>query len=142
LKHSLIPYYQQNLPTGGLAALALLRLRLNPTPRKPLSFYIETFDFGGLFLIMAGVVLLLIGFNSGETNWNSAKTIALIVIGGLLLIAGAMNEIHTTRSPIIPPRLFKTRTTAMLLVSVFIHAAAFFSASYCEHTYYHSISTR
>ncbi|KAG8773549.1 hypothetical protein FRC12_002470 [Ceratobasidium sp. 428] len=119
-----------NLPTGGLAALALLRLRLNPTPRKPLSFYLETFDFAGLFLIMAGVVLLLIGFNSGETNWNSAKTIALIVVGGVLLIAGAINEMYTSRGPIIPPRLFKTRTTAMLLVSVFIHAMAFFAASY------------
>ncbi|KAG8698490.1 hypothetical protein FRC08_005882 [Ceratobasidium sp. 394] len=119
-----------NLPTGGLAALALLRLRLNPVPRKPVSFYIETFDFAGLFLIMAGVVLLLIGFNSGETNWGSAKTIALIVVGGVLLIAGAVNEMFTGRSPIVPPRLFKTRTTAMLLVSVFIHAMAFFAASY------------
>jgi hypothetical protein len=84
---------------------------------------------------MAGVVLLLIGFNSGETAWNTAKTIALIVVGGVLLVIGAINEIYTTKSPIIPPRLFKTRTTAMLLVSVFIHAAAFFAGSYCEHIY-------
>lgn len=83
---------------------------------------------------MAGVVLLLVGFNSGETNWNTAKTISLIVVGGVLLIVGAVNEVYTTRSPIIPPRLFQTRTTAMLLVSVFIHAMAFFSASYCEHS--------
>ncbi|KAG9127819.1 hypothetical protein FRC07_008829 [Ceratobasidium sp. 392] len=119
-----------NLPTGGLAALALLQLRLNPTPRKPVSFYLKTFDFAGLFLIMAGVVLLLVGFNSGETNWRTAKTIALIVVGGALLIVGAVNEVYTSRSPIVPPRLFKTRTTAMLLVSVFVHAMAFFAASY------------
>ncbi|CAE6455549.1 unnamed protein product [Rhizoctonia solani] len=119
-----------NLPTGGLAALALIRLRLNPTPKKPLSQYVAEFDFLGLFLIMSGVVLLLVGFNSGESNWRSAKTIALIVVGGALLIAGSINEIMTSRSPIIPPRLFKTRTTAMLLISVFIHAMAFFSASY------------
>ncbi|KAF8739651.1 MFS general substrate transporter, partial [Rhizoctonia solani] len=120
----------QNLPTGGLAALALIRLRLNPTPKKPLSQYVAEFDFLGLFLIMSGVVLLLVGFNSGESNWRSAKTIALIVVGGALLIAGSINETVTSRSPIIPPRLFKTRTTAMLLISVFIHAMAFFSASY------------
>ncbi|ELU38441.1 MFS amino acid permease [Rhizoctonia solani AG-1 IA] len=114
----------------GLAALALIRLRLNPTPKKPLSQYVAEFDFLGLFLIMSGVVLLLVGFNSGESNWRSAKTIALIVVGGALLIAGSINEIMTSRSPIIPPRLFKTRTTAMLLISVFIHAMAFFSASY------------
>ncbi|KAB5590111.1 MFS transporter [Ceratobasidium theobromae] len=123
-------YRQQNLPTGGLAALALLRLRLNPTPKKPFSRYVAEFDFLGLFLLMAGVVLLLIGFNSGETQWNSAKTIALIVVGGVLLIVGSINEIYTSRDPIIPPRLFKTRTTGMLLVSVFIHAVAFFAGSY------------
>ncbi|KDN44417.1 hypothetical protein RSAG8_05464, partial [Rhizoctonia solani AG-8 WAC10335] len=119
-----------NLPTGGLAVLALLRLRLNPTPKKPFSHYVAEFDFLGLFLIMSGVILLLVGFNSGESKWNSAKTISLIVIGALLLIAGSVNEIYTSRSPIIPPRLFKTRTTAILLVSVFIHALAFFSATY------------
>ncbi|KAG8732166.1 hypothetical protein FRC11_000294 [Ceratobasidium sp. 423] len=119
-----------NLPTGGLAVLALLRLRLNPTPKKPFSHYVAEFDFLGLFLLMAGVVLLLVGFNSGESEWNSAKTIALIVVGGALLIAGSINEIYTSRSPIIPPRLFKTRTTAILLISVFIHALAFFSATY------------
>ncbi|KAG8750552.1 hypothetical protein FRC11_010314, partial [Ceratobasidium sp. 423] len=120
----------QNLPTGGLAALALLRLRLNPTPKKPFSHYVAEFDFLGLFLMVAGIVLLLVGFNSGESKWNSAKTIALIVVGGALLIAGSVNEVYTTRSPIIPPRLFKTRTTAILLISVFIHALAFFSAMY------------
>ncbi|CAE6446452.1 unnamed protein product [Rhizoctonia solani] len=119
-----------NLPTGGLAVLALLRLRLNPTPKKPFSHYIAEFDFLGLFLIMSGVVLLLVGFNSGESEWKSAKTIALIVVGGLLLVAGSINEIYTSRSPIIPPRLFRTRTTSMLLVSVFIHGMAFFAATY------------
>lgn len=81
---------------------------------------------------MSGVVLLLVGFNSGATEWKSAKTIALIVVGGVLLILGAVNEVYTTRSPIIPPRLFKTRTTAMLLVSAFIHTMGFFTAAYCE----------
>lgn len=48
----------------------------------------------------------------------------------VLLILGAINEIYTTRSPIIPPRLFKTRTTAIILISVFLHALAFFAASF------------
>jgi hypothetical protein len=56
------------------------------------------------------------------------------------LIAGSINEILTPRSPIIPPRLFKTRTTAMLLVSVFIHAMAFFSATYCKSESYYWFS--
>jgi hypothetical protein len=81
------------------------------------------FDFLGLGLLMSGVVCVLIGLNSGETNcafrlyyslhWlihlkgSSAETIALLCVGCTLLIFASINEILTTRSPIVPPRLFK-----------------------------------
>ena len=38
---------------------------------------------------------------------SDAKTIALLVIGCVLLVLGAINEVYTTRSAIMPPRLFK-----------------------------------
>lgn len=38
---------------------------------------------------------------------SSAKTIALLCVGLALLILAAINEVLTSRSPIIPPRLFK-----------------------------------
>lgn len=41
-----------------------------------------------------------------------------------------MNEIYTTRSPILPPRLFRVRTTAFILISTFFHALAFFAGAY------------
>ncbi|KAI6118806.1 MFS general substrate transporter [Pisolithus croceorrhizus] len=120
-----------NLPTGGLAGLILFFfLNLNPHRRKPLREYVHEFDFLGLALVVSGVVCLLIGFNSSETKWKSAETITLLVVGVVLLISGAINEIYTTRSAIIPPRLFKTRTTGAILISVFLHAFMFFGGSY------------
>ncbi|KAG2158308.1 MFS general substrate transporter, partial [Suillus bovinus] len=120
-----------NLPTGGLAgALLFFNLNLNPHQGRPFRDHIREFDFVGLFVIIAGVICLLIGFNSSETTWKSAETIALLVVGGTLLILGGINEIYTKRSPIIPPRLFKTRTTGLILVSVFLHAVVFFSGTY------------
>ncbi|KAJ3930399.1 MAG: MFS general substrate transporter [Lentinula lateritia] len=109
-----------NLPTGGIAAGLLYFLKLNPTPPKSVRVYISQFDFLGLGLFMAGVICLLVGFQLGETSW-SRTTIALVVVACVLLVAGCINEIYTKRIPIIPPRLFKTRTTAGLLISVFIH---------------------
>ena len=38
---------------------------------------------------------------------SSAETISLLAVGCVLLLAGAINECFTSRSPIIPPRLFK-----------------------------------
>ncbi|KAG2756045.1 MFS general substrate transporter [Suillus brevipes Sb2] len=126
-----------NLPTGGLAgALLFFFLNLNPHQGRPFRDHIREFDFVGLFVIVSGVVCLLIGFNSSETTWQSAETIALLTVGGTLLILGCVNEVYTKRSPIIPPRLFKTRTTGMILVSVFLHAVVFFAGSYYLPMYY------
>ncbi|VDC06640.1 unnamed protein product [Peniophora sp. CBMAI 1063] len=120
-----------NLPTGGVAfALLFFFLHLNPHQGRTLRQHVADFDFLGLFLLVAGVICLLIGFNSGETDWSTAETIALLTVGAVLLVVAFINEIYTTRSPIIPPRLFKTRTTAIILISVILHAITFFGASY------------
>ncbi|KAJ3834796.1 MFS general substrate transporter [Lentinula raphanica] len=120
-----------NLPTGGLAAFLLFFfLNLNPKPHKSFKVHVREFDFIGLGLIIAGVVCLLIGFNSSETKWDDAETIALITIGGVLLIVASVHEIYTTKSAILPPRLFKTRTTSIILVSSFLHAICFFQGAY------------
>ncbi|KAG1827106.1 MFS general substrate transporter [Suillus subaureus] len=123
-----------NLPTGGLAgALLFFFLNLNPHQGRPFRDHIREFDFVGLFVIIVGVVCLLIGFNSSETTWQSAETIALLAVGGTLLILAGVNEIYTKRSPIIPPRLFKTRTTGLIMVSVFLHAVVFFTGTSCSY---------
>ncbi|KAF8911966.1 MFS amino acid permease [Gymnopilus junonius] len=120
-----------NLPTGGVAAAILFFfLNLNPHQGRTLKQHVQEFDFVGLSLLIAGIVLLLLGFNESETSWSSKETIALLVVGGVCLISSAVNEGFTNRSPIVPPRLFKTRTTAIILITTFFHAIAFFSGAY------------
>jgi len=113
-------------PTGGLAGILLFFfLNLNPHQGKSLRDHIREFDFVGLFAIIIGVVCLLIGLNSSDTTCNfilllyrteahyyflsgkNPETIALLAVGGALLIIGGINEIFTKKSPLIPPRLFK-----------------------------------
>ncbi|KAJ6551403.1 major facilitator superfamily domain-containing protein [Mycena capillaripes] len=120
-----------NLPTGGVAGLLLLFfLNLNPHQGKSLTEHIRQFDFVGLALIVSGVLCLLLGFNRSDGGWHAPATIALLVIGFVTLILGGINEVYTKRSPIVPPRLFQTRTTGLLLVTVFFHYLAFFSAAF------------
>ncbi|PPQ98149.1 hypothetical protein CVT26_003193 [Gymnopilus dilepis] len=126
-----------NLPTGGVAAAILFFfLNLNPHQGRTLKQHAQDFDFVGLFLLVAGIILLLLGFNESETSWSSKETIAFLAVGGACLVAAAVNEGFTTRSPIVPPRLFKTRTTGILLVTTFFHAIAFFSGAYYLPLYY------
>ncbi|KAL5484993.1 hypothetical protein ACEPAI_7635 [Sanghuangporus weigelae] len=123
-----------NLPTGGVAALILFMfLHLKPHKKRTVREVASTLDFLGLFLLIGGVVLVLIGFQSAQTaakRWQAPETISTLVVGGVLLIAGSVNEVYTSKEPIIPPRLFQTRTTTAALISVFLHSMAFFAASY------------
>lgn len=126
-----------NLPTGGVAgAILLFFLHLNPHQGKTFRDHAREFDFVGLILIITGIVCLLLGFNFGESSWRAVSVISLLVVGGVLLVAAALNECFTARSPIVPPRLFKTRTTVVILVSSFIHAFSLFAATFYLPLYY------
>ncbi|OCB92183.1 MFS general substrate transporter [Sanghuangporus baumii] len=82
---------------------------LDPHKRRSVLEVASTFDFLGLFLLMGGVVLIFIGFQSAQTaakRWQAPETISILVVGGVLLIAGSINEVYTSRDLIVPPRLF------------------------------------
>ncbi|KAJ7165836.1 MFS general substrate transporter [Mycena filopes] len=120
-----------NLPTGGVAGLLLFFfLNLNPHHGKSFRQHVSEFDFVGLFLFVGGIVCLLLGFNQSQNGWDHPATIALLVVGVATLVVGAVFEGYTSRSPIIPPRLFKTRTTGLIFLTVFLHAFSFFTAAY------------
>ena len=78
---------------------------------------------------------MLLGFNESDKNCgpaffvpfpaiinifagSSTKTIALLVVGFVMLLAAGVNEAFTNRSPIVPPRLFQVR------IHMFIHLEA------------------
>ncbi|KZV68762.1 MFS general substrate transporter [Peniophora sp. CONT] len=120
-----------NLPTGGIALVLLFCfLHLNPRQGKPLREHIAEFDFLGLFLIIAGIITILLGFLESETSWSSPATIALLVVGVVTLITFVWWETYTKRAPIVPPRLFRTRTTALLLTGAFFHSFCYYTAAF------------
>ncbi|KAK7686305.1 hypothetical protein QCA50_010529 [Cerrena zonata] len=127
-----------NLPTGGAAAaLLFFFLHLNPvTHEKTFRQHVDDFDFFGLFLIMGGVICILLGFTQSQSGWKSAETLAPLIIGIMVLFAAAAWEGYTERSPIVPPRLFQTRTTGILLFTTFIHGMCFFMCAFYLPVYF------
>ena len=137
-----IPIVQVNLPCGAIAlALLVFFLKLNPPNPPKLSFLLSNFDFAGLGLLVSGLVVLLVGFTSGEASWSSAQTIACLVVGIVLLGLAICVELKTKRSPIIPPRLFRIRTSAGLLLGCFLHSFSFISLSYYEPLYFQALGS-
>lgn len=67
-------------------------------------------DYVGVFLFLTGGVLFLLGVNFGGRTypWNSAGTIAPIVIGLCCFIAvGFWSAYADLKYPLFPPKLFK-----------------------------------
>ncbi|THH27404.1 hypothetical protein EUX98_g6782 [Antrodiella citrinella] len=127
-----------NLPTGGIAIVLLFFfLHLNPTKHdKTFRQHVAEFDFPGLLLIISGIICVLIGFSESQNGWDNPAVIALLVVGLVVLVCAGVWETYTTKSPIIPPRLFKTRTTALILISIFLQGFVFFTCAFYLPVYF------
>ncbi|KAF7331534.1 Membrane transporter [Mycena kentingensis (nom. inval.)] len=108
-----------NLPTGGVAGLLLFwHLNLNPHHGRTLREHVQEFDFAGERVLFC------------RRRGDRPATIALLVVGIVLIVVGVWWESYTERSPLIPPRLFQTRTTGIIFLTVFLHSFCFFCAAY------------
>ncbi len=116
------------LPVAALA-FGVLQAKLHlPVVKRDVSI-----DYAGATLIIAGVSMLLVWVSLAgqQFDWVST-TSALLVVGGLVVIAAAVwVEARVAAEPIIPLRLFRDRTTSLAtLASVLIGVAMFGSTVY------------
>ncbi|GAA6008632.1 hypothetical protein JCM11491_003376 [Sporobolomyces phaffii] len=129
-----------NLPVGAFALAVLAYfLKLNPHTPPSAQQLLAEFDFLGLFLLIVGLVVLLFGFSFGESNWSSVNTIVCLTVGCAVLGAAVVVEMTTKRSPIIPPRLFKIRTSAAVLIGTFMQSFAFMALSYYQPLFFQAL---
>jgi MFS family permease len=106
------------------------------TFKDSVKYYTIEFDIGGLFFIMAGLVIFLLPFNlySQEGHWKSPLVISMLVIGGLLLIAFALYEKYVAPKTFIPYDLLLDRT----VVGACMLAAVVIVSWYIWHSYFGS----
>ncbi|KAG6818797.1 hypothetical protein H0H93_001569 [Arthromyces matolae] len=134
----IVPLEERGKYGGLIAAMWAIASIVGPLIGGGMSFkqHMEQFDFIGLFLFVGGIVCLLLGFDFSESSWGATRTISLLVVGFAMLVVGGINECFTNRSPIVPPRLLQTRTTAIILINVALHGMAFFALVYYLPVYY------
>jgi len=101
-------------------------------PRTPFIAGMRAIDWIGTALVVGGTVMFLMGMNFGGTTypWNSATVICLIIFGILTLIAFAIYEWKWAQYPLMPPRLFKSRSNVASLIIPFLHGFVFVSDTF------------
>lgn len=78
-------------------------------------------DFVGCVLFAGGILLILVGLTLGGAvyAWDSAPTVATIVVGFGMLIALAVHQIFIKRDGIFRRELFQNRNLALCLFGIF-----------------------
>lgn len=135
-----------NVPLGAAALVILFfSLKLNPVEKRSVKQVAKEFDWIGWVLLLAAIVIFLFGFSQAETvGFDAAQTIALIVVGALLFpVAVAWSfycqKLFPSVRPILPARVFRTRTTMFILMTVLLHGFAFFAVTYELPIYFQAV---
>lgn len=117
-----------NLPILCVAVILtvfFLRLRpLEPTSASKLG----RLDWIGMVLFASGTTLfaLPVSWAGALFSWSSWPTILLLILGVVLLVAFAVYE-RFPETPLMPHRLFYSRTAVVTLIGSFFHGMSLFS---------------
>ena len=90
-------------------------------PKLNLRETVARIDFLGLFTGTAAVVLLLIPISEGGhagTPWNSPMVIAMLIAGGVCLIAFLLIEWKWAELPMMPLSMFKKASVSAMSESL------------------------
>src|SRR5450432_3281868 len=126
--------------TGAAFTFLFFFLHLD-NPRTPVWDGLMAIDWLGSLLIVGGTLLLLLGLEFGGVTfpWNSATVICMIVFG--IVVAGlfVLNEWKLARYPVMPLRLFKSRSNIAALLVCFCHGYVFIAGSYYLPLYFQAV---
>jgi len=122
-----------NIPLG-VAALAVSPFLLRESRAAPT---LRSYDPGGALTITGALVLLVYALvEAPETGWVSLQTILLVAGSAVLLAAFALIE-SRHRAPLVPLRIFRSRTlvganAVMLLIGALAFAVPYVLTLYAQ----------
>ncbi|KAJ7630607.1 major facilitator superfamily domain-containing protein [Roridomyces roridus] len=134
-----------NLPVGFVAFVVLFAslrdVQLGKASNASWRSFIQTFDFGGLFLFMTGSGFIVVGFSLASQNgWTAASTLLLICFGTAILLGGGVYETRTKRECLFPAATFRDRRTMVILAITFFHNVAFNAGTFYLALFYQTVN--
>ena len=130
-----------NLPFCGLGFLTIpYCLRLEHPP-GPLSSKILRFDWVGAILLTASTTSFLMPVSWGGVMfaWSSFRTLVPLILGICGLFVFVVYEIYVAKTPLIPLRIFSSRTAAVNYIGTFVHGMILWCLLYYAPLYYEAV---
>jgi MFS family permease len=121
-----------NLPISGLASLLILLFLDSKHEHTSFVDGMKAVDWVGIFTFLGCTLMILLGLDFGGVlfPWDSAKVIALLVVGGVMIFAFIYSEAKVAKYPLIPMSLFQRKTNVATFLVVFFHGFVFIAAEY------------
>ncbi|KAH5080663.1 hypothetical protein HBI73_164860 [Parastagonospora nodorum] len=129
-----------NLPISAFAGLLIVLFLDIRHEHTSFSDGIKAIDWFGIFTFLGFTLMLLLGLDFGGVlfPWDSAKVIALLVVGSVMIFAFIYTETKASY-PLIPMALFRRRTNVAAFSLVFFHGFVFIAAEYYMPLYLQSV---
>ena len=128
-----------NIPIGvaaTVAALAYLTEARRPAGAGPTP----KLDVAGAITVTAGLGTLIYAIVGTDTHaWGSTRTLSLLGASAVLLAVFAVIESRFATTPLVPFRLFRSRSVTGANVVMFLVGAAFFSMWYFMSLYLQNV---
>jgi EmrB/QacA subfamily drug resistance transporter len=119
-----------NIPIGIAATVAAL-LFLTEAKRARRGEGAAKLDIGGAITVTAGLGALIFAIVGTDTHaWGSTYTLSILAVAAVLLAVFTFIELKVASTPLVPFRLFRSRSVSGANVVMFLVGAAFFSMWY------------
>ncbi|KAJ3575258.1 hypothetical protein NPX13_g4097 [Xylaria arbuscula] len=128
------------IAAGACFVLLLFVLPLNPVSGG-WGQKLRKIDWLGVITSVAGVVLTVFAINSGGIlwSWTSQQVLSTLIIGGILFFVFIAIEAYLAKIPIMPLRLFRTRSRCLLLLIGFLSDSAWQVTQYFVPLYFQTL---
>lgn len=119
-----------NIPIGIAAGLAAVWY-LTEGRREPGTDSVRRLDVPGAVTVTAGLGALIYAIVGTDTHpWGSAYTLSFLGIAAVLLAVFAFTQLKVASAPLVPFRLFRSRSVTGANLVMLLVGAAFFSFWY------------
>ncbi|KAK0611991.1 major facilitator superfamily domain-containing protein [Immersiella caudata] len=127
-----------NLVIGAVVAPIFLFIlpTIHPAKGKPIRSRLATIDFLGHFLVAATWALFTVAFSFAgiQWPWSDGRSIALVVVFGVLLLATIFQQYFTILTTVatraVPGHLLPSRTQVLLMTGTAASSATLFTVVY------------
>ncbi|KAJ5510574.1 Major facilitator superfamily domain general substrate transporter [Penicillium expansum] len=132
-----------NLPVGGFALVLLfLFLHTNYQSNTTFSQKIKRIDYIGNILIMGATAAILCALTYGGSRfpWSSWRIVVPLVLGLVgLVIFMVFEQSKFCAEPVVPPRLFKNRTSLVVFINTYLFTVLLYWVLFFIPVYFQAI---